>query len=114
MLQPGIPPGDVIFKLKTARHPTFERSGSDLLTNVTVTLSEALLGFSRILITHLDGRGIHVSSPPGKVVKPKQSILIRDEGMPTFKNPDRKGNLFVVLDVEMPEPSWLNPQVGFD
>ncbi|KAI6025591.1 hypothetical protein F5J12DRAFT_809038 [Pisolithus orientalis] len=105
--EPGIPPGDVIFKIKTAQHPTFERSGSDLLTNVKITLSEALLGFSRILLTHLDGRGIRVSSPPGKVVNPGQSIKLRGEGMPAFKNPDQKGDLYIVLEVEMPDAEWI-------
>ncbi|KAI6133537.1 DnaJ C terminal domain-containing protein [Pisolithus croceorrhizus] len=105
--EPGIPPGDVVFKIKTAQHPSFERSGSDLLMNVKITLSEALLGFSRILLTHLDGRGIRVSSPPGKVINPGQTIKLRGEGMPTFKNPDNKGDLYIVLDVEMPDAGWL-------
>jgi DnaJ family protein A protein 2 len=55
-VQPGVPAGDVIFMLKTQRHPTFERSDVDLLTKVKITLSEALTGFSRILLTHLDGQ----------------------------------------------------------
>jgi DnaJ family protein A protein 2 len=91
--------------LKTQRHATFERSDTDLLTKVKITLSEALLGFSRILLTHLDGkrfhrvsttffskpyagRGINVSSPPNKVIKPGQTIVVRNEGMPSFKRPD--------------------------
>lgn len=97
----------MVFRLKTAEHPSFERSGSDLLTNVKITLSEALLGFSRILLTHLDGRGIQVTSPPGKVVTPGYTMKLSGEGMPTFKNPDRKGDLYVVLEVEMPDARWL-------
>lgn len=105
--QPGIPAGDVIFKLKTTHHESFERSGSNLLTNVKITLSEALLGFSRILIKHLDGRGIRVSSPPGRIIRPGDSIKLRGEGMPTHKHPDQKGDLFIVLDIEMPDSQWL-------
>lgn len=105
--QPGVPPGDVIFVLKTQPHPSFERSGADLLTKVKITLSEALLGFSRILVTHLDGRGVHVASPPGKVIKPGQTIVLRGEGMPTYKRPDQTGNLYVVLEVELPDDQWL-------
>jgi DnaJ family protein A protein 2 len=105
--QPGIPAGDVIFKLKTTHHESFERSGSNLLTNVKITLSEALLGFSRILIKHLDGRGIRVSSPPGRIIRPGDSIKLRGEGMPTHKHPDQKGDLFIVLDIEMPDAQWL-------
>ncbi|EGO24656.1 hypothetical protein SERLADRAFT_449414 [Serpula lacrymans var. lacrymans S7.9] len=105
--EPGIPAGDVIFVLKAATHDSFERSGNDLLTRVTITLSEALLGFSRILITHLDGRGIHVSSPPGKVIKVGQTIVLRGEGMPVYKGQDQRGNLYIVINIEMPDEQWL-------
>ncbi|KAH0833262.1 putative chaperone regulator [Lanmaoa asiatica] len=105
--QPDIPPGDVIFRLKTSQHDSFERSGIDLLANVKITLSEALLGFSRILITHLDGRGVSVSSPPGRIITPGQTIKLRGEGMPTFKNPDQRGDLYIVLEFEMPDTEWL-------
>ena len=105
--QPGVPAGDVVFVLQLQKHPSFERSGNDLLTNVTITLSEALFGFSRILVTHLDGRGVHVTSPPGKIIKPNDSIVLRGEGMPIHKQPDRKGDLFVIMAVEMPDEQWL-------
>lgn len=105
--KPNIPPGDVIFRLKASPHDSFERSGSDLLANVKITLSEALLGFSRILITHLDGRGVSISSPPGKIIRPGQTIKLRGEGMPVFKNPDQKGDLYIVLEIEMPDTQWL-------
>jgi DnaJ homolog subfamily A member 2 len=49
-----------------------------------------------------------VETPKGKVIKPGQTIIIRDEGMPTYKRPDQKGNLYVVLEVEFPEDGWLN------
>lgn len=93
--------------LKTRPHPSFERSGNDLLTKIHITLSEALLGFSRILLTHLDGRGIHVSSPKGKILKPGDSIVIRGEGMPIYKNPDQKGHLYVVFEVDFPDEQWI-------
>ncbi|KAI5836147.1 DnaJ-domain-containing protein [Schizophyllum commune Tattone D] len=105
--EPGVPPGDVIFILKAAPHDSFERSGNDLLTHVTITLSEALMGFSRILVTHLDGRGIKVSSPPGKIIKPDDTIVLRGEGMPVHKRPDTKGDLYILFDVEMPDAQWL-------
>ncbi|KAI0710127.1 DnaJ-domain-containing protein [Earliella scabrosa] len=105
--EPGIPPGDVIFTLKTRPHESFERSGNDLLTTVHITLSEALLGFSRILLTHLDGRGVHVTSPKGKIIKPGDSIILRGEGMPVYKTPDHKGNLYVMLEIDMPDDNWL-------
>ncbi|KAJ7454798.1 DnaJ-domain-containing protein [Mycena latifolia] len=105
--EPGTPAGDVVFVLRLLPHESFERSGSDLLTNVTITLSEALFGFSRILITHLDGRGIHVTSPPGKIIKHADTIVLRGEGMPIYKQPDTKGDLYLTFTIEMPEDEWL-------
>lgn len=105
--EPGVPAGDVVFVLQLQKHPSFERSGNDLLTNVTITLSEALFGFSRILVIHLDGRGVQVTSPPGKVIKPNDSIVLRGEGMPVHKQPGRRGDLYVILGVEMPDEQWL-------
>jgi len=106
--EPSIPPGDVVFVLKQEPHASFQRSGNDLLTTIHITLSEALFGFSRILVTHLDGRGIHVASPAGKVIKPGESIIVKGEGMPVFKNPDHRGNMYVVFKIDMPEDGWLN------
>ncbi|KAF5392257.1 hypothetical protein D9757_001513 [Collybiopsis confluens] len=105
--QPNIPAGDVVFVLKAQPHESFERNGNDLLVHVKITLSEALLGFSRILVTHLDGRGIKVASSPGKILQPDASIIIRGEGMPVFKRPDMKGDLFVLFEIEMPDADWL-------
>ena len=79
------------------------------MTTVHVTLSEALLGFSRVLITHLDGKGIKVSSPKDKVIKTGDSIILRGEGMPVL-HPDpsspAKGDLYVLFEIEMPTESW--------
>lgn len=98
----------MIIQLKAKTHESFERSGNDLLTRVKITLSEALMGFSRVLVTHLDGRGVRVSSPPGKIIKPDQTIILRGEGMPIYKRPDERGDLYVVLSLEMPDESWLS------
>ncbi|KAG8906322.1 hypothetical protein FRB99_007102 [Tulasnella sp. 403] len=105
--EPGAEAGDLVFVLKQTAHPNFERSGSDLHTTVHITLSEALLGFSRILITHLDGRGIHVDSEPGRIVRSGDTIVVRGEGMPVHKRGDEKGNLFISFEVDMPSGEWL-------
>ncbi|KAJ7086075.1 hypothetical protein B0H15DRAFT_356503 [Mycena belliarum] len=105
--EPGTPAGDVVFVLQLTPHESFERSGSDLLTNATITLSEALFGFSRILITHLDGRGVHVTSPPAKIIKHADTIILRGEGMPIHKKSDTKGDLYLTFTIEMPEDKWL-------
>lgn len=78
-----------------------------MLTQITITLSEALLGFSRILITHLDGHGVKVTSPPGKIIRSGDTIVIRGEGMPVYRRSDSKGDLYVGFKIEMPDEQWL-------
>ena len=56
-----------------------KRKGKDLHAEVTISLKEALLGFTRTL-SHLDGHGVHIERTG--VTKPGQVIVIKGEGMP--------------------------------
>ncbi|KAG0230699.1 hypothetical protein BGW41_002417 [Actinomortierella wolfii] len=105
--EPGVETGDVILVLQQKPHPVFERKGSDLHCKITLSLVESLCGFSKVLLTHLDGRGIHVESPAGKVIKPGQVKKIVGEGMPHFKRPMDKGDLYITFDVEFPKDGWM-------
>ena len=51
--------GDLIVRISTLKHARFERKGDDLYTNVTITLTQALVGFN-IAIDHLDGHKVRV------------------------------------------------------
>ncbi|KAF9578035.1 hypothetical protein BGW38_006395 [Lunasporangiospora selenospora] len=104
--QPGIEPGDVVLVLQQKPHALLERRGVDLSCKITIPLIEALCGFSKILLTHLDGRGIHVEMPAGKVITPGQVKKIVGEGMPHYKRPIDKGDLYITFDVEFPKDDW--------
>src|SRR3954464_12145749 len=52
---PDQEPGDIIFSLTEAPHKTFRRAGADLAADIHITLAEALTGFNRVVLTHLDG-----------------------------------------------------------
>ena len=52
---PDATPGDVVFEVKVQPHALFERKGDHLYLTETISLKEALLGFSHTL-KHLDGR----------------------------------------------------------
>lgn len=101
--------GDVCLILNVKEHRAFALAGTkglDLQAEITLTLSEALLGFDRLLLTHLDGRGLRVSQPaPGKkgyrVFKTGDIVRIKGEGFPRRKS-DLKGDLLLKITVEMP------------
>ncbi|CAG8603723.1 5584_t:CDS:10 [Paraglomus brasilianum] len=107
--EPGVETGDVIFVLKQKEHDRFKREGDDLLITVTITLAEALCGFSKVLITHLDGRGLVISQPSGEVITPGIVKRIANEGMPHYKRSDERGNLYVKFNVEFPTSMWTSP-----
>lgn len=81
--------------------------GADLTAPLTVTLAEALAGFSRVVLKHLDGRGIEITHPkrPGEVLRPGQIIKIPGEGMP-YKRSDARGDLYLVVDIKFPDKNW--------
>ena len=105
---PDQEPGNIIFSLVQTEHETFRRAGADLLAEIEITLAESLCGFSRVVVKHLDGRGLHIEHPQSNasVLKPGQVIKVAGEGMP-HKKSESKGDLFLVIKVAFPEYGWL-------
>ena len=101
-------PGDIVFTLIQSDHAIFQRSGSDLCATIDVTLAEALCGFDRVVIKHLDGRGIQIRHPraANRVLEPGQVVKVAGEGMP-HKKSDLKGDLYLIIHVRFPDYSWL-------
>lgn len=93
--------GDVVVVLVQKAHDFFERSGDNLIIDHTITLTEALCGF-QFPIKHMDGRDLVLKSAPGEVVKKEAIKAVKGEGMPIYRNPFEKGNLFVRFNIEYP------------
>ncbi|KAL9578618.1 MAG: hypothetical protein Q9212_005603 [Teloschistes hypoglaucus] len=112
---PDQEPGSIIFHLVEAEHNTFRRTGSDLTAEVHISLIEALCGFSRTLIKHLDGRGIHVKHPQhgDGPLKPSSVIKIAGEGMP-HKKSELRGDLYLIINVDFPDREWLQQDQRMD
>ncbi|ABN68151.2 DnaJ subfamily A member [Scheffersomyces stipitis CBS 6054] len=111
---PGKETGDVKLTFTTKDHPVFTRKGDDLYAKYKIPLVEALCGFSRVLVKHLDGRGIKVSTPPGKVIRPGDYIKITGEGMPVKNgssgwfggSSSKRGDLYIEMEIEFPTDNW--------
>jgi len=99
-------PGDLKVRIRTMPHPIFERRGDDLYTNVTISLSDALAGFT-ITLRHLDGHNVNVSRE--KVTWPGAKVRKANEGMPNYDNNNVKGALYVTFDVDFPKGE-LSPE----
>ncbi|RMZ90545.1 hypothetical protein DV736_g2222, partial [Chaetothyriales sp. CBS 134916] len=100
--------GDIVLHLVETAHPVFQRTGNDLSAKFDISLAEALTGFNRVAVKHLDGRGIelHLPQHPGQILRPGQVIKIRGEGMP-IKKSDAKGDLYLIVDIEFPEDGFF-------
>ena len=105
--QPDVETGDVIIVLQQKAHDLFQRTGNDLFLPLTISLTEALCGFVYNL-KHLDGRHIILRSKPGEVLTPGSVKGIKGEGMPIYRNPFEKGNLYIKFNVEFPENQFIS------
>ncbi|XP_016439981.1 uncharacterized protein LOC107765796 [Nicotiana tabacum] len=97
--EPGIIPADLVFVIEEKPHHVYARDGNDLIVNQEISLLEALTG--RMLeLTTLDGRNLII--PLTDIVKPGHEVVVPNEGMPISKDPRRKGNLRIKMDVKYP------------
>ncbi|KAK6166446.1 hypothetical protein SNE40_023135 [Patella caerulea] len=100
-------PGDLKFKIKQSKHKMFERRGDDLYTNVTISLTDALVGFE-MNIEHLDKHKVHVSRD--KITWSGARLRKAGEGMPNYENNNVKGALYITFDVDFPKGALTTEQ----
>lgn len=106
---PGIQPGDVIVVLEQAEHDYFARKRTHLFYKKKISLLESLTGFTHY-IEHLDGRTLKIVSDENTIYEPNCIKCVKDEGMPTEKNPFLRGNLYIDYEVEFPTSPFTAAQ----
>jgi DnaJ family protein A protein 2 len=97
-------------KGKKSQVPEFNRlqkNPNDLVIEKNLTLSECLLGYE-FSFKHLDDRIVVVQSQPGVVTKPDDVLLVEGEGMPVHGVPNRRGDLFIKINVVMPTAAQIS------
>lgn len=92
--------GDLKLRINCLKHPKFQRLGNNLLTNVSISLRDSLLGFTS-RIRHLDGHFVPISMEG--VVKPGTRIKIDKEGMKSFEDENQVGDMYVTFTVQFPQ-----------
>lgn len=105
--EPGKVAGDlVILVLVDAGHHVFRREGCDLYATAEVSLKEALTGFSRPLLTHLDGRSLKPTVARGSILRPGSIMRIQGEGMiveDVSTGSQMTGDLYIQTNVIFPD-----------
>lgn len=90
--------GDLYVFVSVKPHKLYERDGKDLYTAVPVSMACAALG-GQMEIPGIDGEKVLIKIPEGTQTGSK--LRIRGEGM-RIMDTERRGDLFVILNVETP------------
>jgi len=90
---------DLYLIVDVKEDPRFERRGNDLHTSATVNVFTAILGGEADVET-LSGK-LKLNIPAG--TQPEQVFRLAGRGMPSVKNKEEKGDLYVRLKVQIPK-----------
>ena len=63
-MQPDMQAGDLLLIVQEIQHESFVRKGADLFFKKSISIVEALLGFT-FSLKHLDGRQFTIRTNPG-------------------------------------------------
>ena len=88
--------GDLYAKVHISTHPTFKREGNDLVMDLNIKLTDALLG-SEYTINTLDGK-LKLKIPQGASFG--EILRIRGKGVPIDTR--RRGDILVHLNIKLP------------
>jgi len=91
--------GDVRIQIKLKNETEFKRDGLDLILHKTISLKEALCGFSFDL-KFVDTRVFKIQNESGNVISSGHKKVIPGMGM---VRDGQTGNLIIVFDVKFPE-----------
>ncbi|MGH7175189.1 MAG: DnaJ C-terminal domain-containing protein, partial [Minisyncoccia bacterium] len=89
--------GDLYIKVHVKPHKTFRKEGHNLVMQLPIKLTDALLGTSVSLET-LEGKILEVSVP--KMQKPEEVLRVRGRGVPLSHG--SRGDLLIHIEVALP------------
>src|SRR3989344_4734987 len=104
ILEGGLP-GDLYVKVHVRKHPYLRKEGYNLIMDLEIKLTEALLGAERVIHT-LDGE-ITLKIPTG--TKHGTILRVRGKGVPHGGHPTStkastsRGDLYIRISVQIPE-----------
>lgn len=91
--------GDLYVDVNVKPHEFFERDEDDLFHEIMIPFSLATLG-GNIQSKTLEGK-VSLKIPPA--TPSNKTFRIKDKGMPNLRSPSRRGDLYVRVNVKVPE-----------
>ncbi|MDE7164469.1 MAG: J domain-containing protein [Clostridiales bacterium] len=95
----GAKAGNLILNITVLPHKLFRRKGLDLLVDIPVAFTQALMG-DKVLVPTLKGNKIAFTLPEG--AQSGMTFKLKEQGL---ENPKKqlKGDLLVTIDIELPK-----------
>lgn len=91
--------GDLVITCRVQPHPYFQRNGTDLVVEVPIGVTEALLG-AKVEVPTLSGGRVVLTVPPGTASGTK--LRIRGQGLPDLKS-KQTGDLLASIRIVTPK-----------
>lgn len=89
-------PGDLYIKVNIGKHPLFKRDGLNLNMDLSIKLSDALLGMTYKLKT-LEDDNLDIKIPEG--INHNELLRVRGKGVPSSRG---RGDIIIRVQVQMP------------
>jgi curved DNA-binding protein len=102
--------GDLFVRIRVKENPKFIRKGNDLYQTVNVNLYDAILG-NDIIVETLSGKlkiKITAGTQNGKTIR------LKGKGMPIYEKPSFFGDLYILIQVQIPEKLTEKQRVLFE
>jgi len=109
--QAGAASGDLYLRVRLRPHPVFERKGSDLHVRIQVPLTTAVLGGEASVPTPA-GAQLRLKIPP--TTQNGQVFRLRGHGMPSAARAQERGDLYAVVDVQLPRALTPEQRTHFE
>jgi DnaJ-class molecular chaperone len=91
--------GDIKLNILVQNNKAFKRSGLDLILDKTITLKDALCGFT-FELKYINGKSYTLNNNRGSIVPPEYKKVYPDMGL---KRGEHKGNMIINFHVEFPD-----------
>jgi DnaJ-class molecular chaperone len=90
--------GDIKINILIQNNTAFKRSGLDLIFNKTISLKEALCGFS-FELNYINGKSYTLNNNKGSIVPPEYKKVYPEMGL---KRGEHKGNMIIHFHIDFP------------
>lgn len=91
--------GDIKLFVNIVNNTLFKRSGLDLILEKSISLKDALCGFS-FEIKYINGKSYTINNNSGNIIQPNYRKMIPNMGL---VRDEHKGNLIIIFNLEFPE-----------